>query len=73
MEQKQNKIKYTWDPNADFNFKGIEFNMLYNNLQNYLNGLTTPISVMRIVEAFELLTRKLDEAIENGVAVEEKK
>lgn len=61
---------YKWEPETQFTFNGQEFSLMYNNINKYLNGIVTPASVLRVVDAFKVLQSKLDAAIESGEAKE---
>lgn len=73
MNNNQQQFKrYSWEKDATFTVSGEEFNILYNNVSGFLNGLMTPKAILRIADCFAILQGKLDEAIEAGVAKEMK-
>lgn len=61
---------YKWEPETQFVFNGQEFSLMYNNINKYLNGIVTPASVLRVVDAFKVLQAKLEQAIASGEAKE---
>lgn len=61
-----NEQKYQWEPDAKFEFTGLEYNLILAATQEYLNS-TSAQRVLLMQQANIILEKKLKEGVESGV------
>lgn len=57
---------YGWDPNTIISFTGMEFNILYNNLNSFIGGQITPVNIIKIADCFSVIQNKLVQMVNSG-------
>lgn len=79
MANKKNQVKktaydptkdYQWKPDDKFVFSGTEFDVLQIALGKFVTGSNDVPSIIRLVNAYNIIQKKIAEGVETGMLTE---
>jgi len=57
---------YTWEPTSEFKITGAEFNLMYKNLQDFVNGSSTDVkTVLKVTDCLGIAQTIMEREIGN--------
>ncbi len=70
MAQYNPKLQYQWPLDAEITFTGREFDIMNRAIGGFLNSSMDVPSILRLVESFGVIQKKMNEYVEKGVMTE---
>lgn len=61
---------YKWEKDTIFTLSGTEFGIVHNFIRDFITGQITPIAIVKVHEAFNVLQSVLKKSVESGDSVE---